>query len=288
MDIYGLSWWCKKRSVDAITAGHGTRACTPTAGEDWRGDGSGWRGKRIKPADGDCTSHLFELDFRSLYAIIYYSTKCHKYKPEKLKMSFTMPKNLLDASMQIVEIDPTNPPADVALTRGQKLAAIHADAEPTSPFPAADVEGNPEDPIDDEKIETFLLNIVDRRITKSDDLFLLYKEAGFTITGKRFQDKNSMRVLMRKPRFRERLKYLINTEWEVTQPNKLSLASMYEEIADDSEMSPQARLKAIDGLAKLAQADKEKSDSKAVSVVFNFSERPKELKDVTPQPKRIN
>ena len=99
-------------------------------------------------------------------------------------MSFTMPKNLLDASMQIVEIDPTNPPADVALTRGQKLAAIHADAEPTSPFPAADVEGNPEDPIDDEKIETFLLNIIDRRITKSDDLFLLYKEAGFTITGK--------------------------------------------------------------------------------------------------------
>ena len=84
-----------------------------------------------------------------------------------------------------------------------------------------------------------------------------------------------MRVLMRKPRFRDRLKYLINTEWEVTQPNKLSLASMYEEIADDSEMSPQARLKAIDGLAKLAQADKEKSDSKAVSVVFNFSERPK-------------
>jgi hypothetical protein len=53
-------------------------------------------------------------------------------------------------------------------------------------------------------------------------------------------------------------------------------------------MSPQARLKAIDGLAKLAQADKEKSDSKAVSVVFNFSERPKELKDVTPQVKRIN
>ena len=39
MDIYELSWWCKKRSVDAITAGHGTRACTPTAGEDWRGDG---------------------------------------------------------------------------------------------------------------------------------------------------------------------------------------------------------------------------------------------------------
>lgn len=288
MDIYGLSWWCKKRSVDAITAGHGTRACTPTAGEDWRGDGSGWRGKWIKPADGDCTSHLFELDFRYLYAIIYYSTKCYKYKLEKLKMSFTMPKNLLDASMQIVEIDPTNPPADVALTRGQKLAAIHADTEPTSPFPAADVEGNPEDPIDDEKIETFLLNIVDRRITKSNDLFLLYKEAGFTITGKHFQDKNSMRVLMRKPRFRDRLKYLINTEWEVTQPNKLSLASMYEEIADDGEMSPQARLKAIDGLAKLAQADKGKSDSKAVSVVFNFSERPKELKDVTPQVKRIN
>ena len=143
---------------------------------------------------------------------------------------------------EIVEIDPTNPPADVALTRGQKLAAIHADAEPTSPFPAADVEGNPEDPIDDEKIETFLLNIIDRRITKSDDLFLLYKEAGFTITGKHFQDKNSMRVLMRKPRFRDRLKYLINTEWEVTQPNKLSLASMYEEIADDSEMSPQGAI----------------------------------------------
>lgn len=219
---------------------------------------------------------------------IYYSTKAYKYKPENIEMAFTIPKNLLDNDGQIIEIDPTNPPNDVALTRGQKVVALHADAEVPSPFPAADVEGNPEDPIDDEKIENFLMNIIDRRVTKSDKLFGLYGEAGFTLTGKRFQDKNSMRVLMRKPRFRERLKYLISTEWEVTQPNKLSLASMYEEIAEDYEMAPQARLKAIDGLAKLAQTEKEKGESKAVSVVFNFSERPRELKDVTPKPKQIN
>lgn len=185
-----------------------------------------------------------------------------------------------DADTYVRKINPKNPPADIVLTDRQIKQVAKAGAV-SEPFKLEDELVTPENPISDLRIENFLMSIIENNCTTADDIYVCYKRAGFNLTGERSQDMNSMRVMMRKPRVRERLKFLRESEWELIKPNNLTLKHQFENILNDDYVKPSERLTAIESLGKLSgdlgkKNTTQNNNSKTV-IVFNSSEAPKSV-----------
>lgn len=184
------------------------------------------------------------------------------------------------ADAYVREIDPKNPPADIVLTERQVKQVAKAGAV-SEPFKLEDELVTPENPISDLRIENFLMNIIESNCTTADEMYQCYKRSGFNLTGERSQDINSMRVMMRKPRVRERLKFLRESEWELIKPNNLTLKHQFEHILHGEFTKPAEQISALNSLGKLSGDLNRKeganpSGNKTV-IVFNSAEAPKKV-----------
>lgn len=171
------------------------------------------------------------------------------------------------------KLDKTNMPNDVILNDAQ-TAVI---ASPVTPFALIDTDAPPHTPIADQRIERFLMAIVEDAITKTPFMYSRYKVAGFTLTGIEMQDKNTMRFLLSIKRVKDRWNYLKESEWDLRKPTKLSLQTAYEIILDDPETRPADKLKAIEGLTKLLGLSEESIALKGggTTVIFNSIDKPR-------------
>lgn len=200
--------------------------------------------------------------------------KGKQVSPIKVKSSHA------DVDAYVRKIDPKNPPADIVLTERQVVKVVKAGAT-SEPFKLDDEVVTPENPISDLRIENFLMNIIEANCTTADDMYQWYKKAGFNLTGERSQDINSMRVMMRKPRVRERLKFLRESEWELIKPNNLTLKHQFEHILHGEFTKPAEQISALNSLGKLSgdlnrKESTNPSGNKTV-IVFNSAEAPKKV-----------
>lgn len=194
----------------------------------------------------------------------------------KGKASVTV-KTVTNADGYMRTLDPSNPPSDIVLNENQMDLVKAAGAE-VETFKLADEGATPEIPLADERIENFLMHLVEGAYDTAADIYDCYKDAGFTLTGKRHQDMNSMRTLMRKPRVKDRWKFLQQSEWELTKPSVLSIKKRLTELVD-SDIKPAELLAGIAQLAKLNHELEAKGNSQETKtmVIFNSCEAPKTI-----------
>lgn len=165
--------------------------------------------------------------------------------------------------------------SDIVLDEAQRMIV----QTQTDAFPLVDEEAEPFVPLADQRIERFLMLLVENHINKPEQMYNVYKKADFDLSGVEMQDKSSMRFLLAKKRVRERWSYLKQSEWELSKPSKTAIKAKYDEIIDDPDTRPSDKLKAIDGLLKLL-GDLEGNNVKSANttVIFNASDKPRKAK----------
>ena len=155
-------------------------------------------------------------------------------------------------------------------------AQLIVSRQETNHLALVDENAEPFTPIQDQRIERFLMRIVEGGITKTDHMYSIYKKAEFPLTGIDLQDKGTMRILLSKKRVKDRWNYLKESEWDIRKPTKLSLQIEYERIIDDPEVKPSDKLKALDGLTKLlGLADANELANNSTTVIFNSIDKPR-------------
>lgn len=147
-----------------------------------------------------------------------------------------------------------------------------------------DDKATPDTPIPDVRIEKYLSEVVDQNISTTEDYYRAYKKYVVPVTGVSHIDKAAMRAMMMKPRVRERLKFLRDSEWELNRPNLLGITRRFEALIEDEDLRPADKINALNSLAKVAGLiTKENEDgggNNRVTVTFNMQERPRDMKNV--------
>lgn len=142
-----------------------------------------------------------------------------------------------------------------------------------------------EEPIPDVRVENFMMDIVENGLIGVDALYCAYKKCNFVMEGTSTYDKNQMRVLLRHPRVKARLKFLKDCEFELTRVDARYISTKLKDIVEDDEVRVADRLTAINSLAKVSGVDGsvQQNQTSGVSIIFNCMETPKEIKNVTPR-----
>ena len=192
-------------------------------------------------------------------------------------MSFIVPETKLDrqtpSGEHVADMPPLRAPApdeQLAVVTAQQIIPLEFDNKA------------PEVPISDPVVETFLMKLIELNPPTAATKYEVYKSAGFTLTGRRYEDMNAMRLLMRNPRVRDRFKWLQQSEWELEALNKVHFKKMIAAVMDDS-FRPQDKLTAISMLGDLCEVKDSKSSgggNKTV-VIFNASEQPTQAQAIT-------
>jgi len=133
--------------------------------------------------------------------------------------------------------------------------------------------------IQDNRIETFLCSIAEGSLHGMAAMMNAYKQAGFNVDKPIPVVKNDIRRLLSHKRVRDRLKYMRDCEWDINKPDISLICKKLNEIIDDEELAVNAKITAINSLAKLAgmfEQNQHKSDTK-VAIVFNTQEKPPDV-----------
>jgi len=165
------------------------------------------------------------------------------------------------------------------------VAELICNSDPAiMPICLNDDKATPETPIPDVRIEKFLMEIVDQNISTTEDYYRAYKKYVIPCTGVAHIDKSAMRTMMMKPRVKERLKFLRDSEWELNRPTLLGITKRFEALINEEDLRPADKITALNSLAKVAGLITKESDdgggNNRVTVTFNMQERPRELKNV--------
>ena len=140
-------------------------------------------------------------------------------------------------------------------------------------------DNEPSVAINDNRVETFLCTIAEESLHGMSAMMDAYKQAGFNVDKPVPVIKNDIRRLLSHKRVRDRLKYMKECEWDINKPDISLICKKLNDIIDDDELAVNAKITAINSLAKLAgmfEQNQHKSDTK-VAIVFNTQEKPPDV-----------
>lgn len=163
------------------------------------------------------------------------------------------------------------PDASLAIREAQEMVAAYDEAV----LVLIDEDESPQTPIKDARIEKFLTEITERALTKSKDIYRIYKQCNLPLSGDEVQSRNLMKSILSKKRVKMRWKYMQSAEWDIRKPTRLSLQQQYESLLADEETRPADKIRALNGLEKLMTMSDEESEGISATVVFNAMDRPK-------------
>ena len=137
-------------------------------------------------------------------------------------------------------------------------------------------EDKPSVEINDNRIESFLCMIVENSLHGMTSMVEAYKNSGFNIDKPMPVIKNDIRKLLSHKRVKDRLAYMRDCEWDINRPDMSLICKKLNDIIEDEDLAVNAKITAINSLAKLAgmfEQNQHKSDTK-VAVIFNTQEKP--------------
>lgn len=130
--------------------------------------------------------------------------------------------------------------------------------------------------INDTRIENFICMITEDSLHGMAAMVDAYKKCGFDIDRPMPLLKNDIRKLLSHKRVKERLNYMRECEWEINKPDMSLICKNLNDIIEDGDIAVNAKITAINSLAKLAgmfEQNQHRSDTK-VAVIFNTQEKP--------------
>lgn len=178
----------------------------------------------------------------------------------------------------ITKHEPSGVTAQVITIPEVKPVDIVVKTEPDiKPFQTLDANSDPDIPVNDIRVESFLEKIVLDNLTDSNSIYDAFRRCGFSLSGNRSIDYASMRYLLHLTRVKSRLAFLRQSELELNSPNTLSLIQKFNSLIETEDLKPADKINALNSLAKVAGLlDRtEKPQSNKIAIYFNSEEGPK-------------